>query len=88
MNSGYERPLFVSTKAYASGKLEPCAHGLAKLLAVLPGMLARKLRDLFLQGRLPIQHYSKGYGSASCHRHTDEKTSTVGCDLAANKTRW
>jgi hypothetical protein len=44
-------------------------------------------RDLFLQGRLPIQHDGKGYGSALRHRHADEKASAVCCDIAANKTR-
>jgi hypothetical protein len=67
--------------------MEPCGYGLVNLLAILPGMLARRLRDLFLQGRLPIQHHSKGYGSALRHRHTDEKASAVWCDIAANKTR-
>src|SRR5258708_6349008 len=50
-------------------------------------MLARRLRDLFLQDCSPIQHHRKGYGSTLRHRHTDEKTPAVCCDIAADKAR-
>ena len=77
----------LSGVAYDLAGVEFCGYGPARPLAVLPVMLAFRLRDLFLQGRPPIQHHRKGYGSALRHRHADEKTSAVCCDIAANKTR-
>jgi hypothetical protein len=56
-------------------------------LAVLLGSSTCRLRCLFLQDRLPIQHYRKGHGGVLRHRHTDEKTSAVSCDIAADRTR-
>jgi hypothetical protein len=41
------------------------------------GNACRRLRNLFLQGLLPIQHHGKRYGSTLCQRHTDEKTSSL-----------
>jgi hypothetical protein len=48
---------------------------------------ACRLPDLFLQGRLPIQDYRKGYGSALCQRQANEETPAVRCHIAANKTK-
>jgi hypothetical protein len=46
-----------------------------------------QIADSFLQGRLPIQHYRKGYGSALHHRYADEKTAAVSCDIWGRSSR-